>query len=252
MPIVPSQIRFVDPFADIYSDKVNKRLISIFPSGKGVLYGVHGSQGFSPNFLNLSPGCIIKDYVTIHLPQENNLDVAALPDGTYFAVLIYEYHVVQPPPVAQLDIIATTAYDPARHVKICCIDVQNGEVSEVRENCDTCRDCNPLMDVVMDILENGLQGDLDMNGYKIIHLGDPVADHDGVNKQYLESRLDYIVKATDDDQNPNYLSQKMIFGDNMQSQVIEDPVTPGDYKLNITGEDRKVKVTSGDDTKSYI
>jgi len=252
MPVTPSQVRFVDPFADIYSDKVNKRLISIFPNGKGVLYGVHGEVGSSPNLLRLTYGCILKDYVTIFLPNENNLDVGLLADGDYYAVLIYQYHVVQPPPVALLDIIGISDYDPNKHVRICCVTVHNGEVSNVSEQCGTCRDCNPLLDVIMDVLESGINSDLDMNGYRIIHLGDPVADHDGVNKHYLDDRLDFIVKVNDNDQYPNYLGNKLVAGDHITLTIDEFGPVPQDLQIKIDATDANIKITSGDDTKSYI
>ncbi|RLF66469.1 MAG: hypothetical protein DRN30_02065 [Thermoplasmata archaeon] len=262
MAVIPAQERYIDPYADIYSNTVNHRLMSIYPSGKGIIRGLWLEvDDTQPNLLKVQSGIAIKDFVTIHI-EETVIDVSSRANGEYYVVLEYNYEVVSPPPQAGLDVVLP-GYE-GDSVILGKITIDSGTVTDIDY---TTRTRNDLIEHLENLMSSGqIQNDIDMNGHKIVNLGsdDPSTftnDTDAVNKAYVDYVLtnvakDINVKVDSEDSQSDYLNNKIVVGNNLAKDVRNEdlsPATSGNkHVLLISGVDDKISVITGDSTSSVL
>lgn len=261
MAITPTQNRFIDPFSDIFSDKVNERMKVFFPTGKSIIRGLLLSiDNTDLTKIHVSHGDAIKDYVVLNFTEDTEIDVSTLTDGTYFIVIEYTYSKVTPPPEAKYDVVDNTT-DRSNYITLGSFAVTNGSCVEGSINYDD-RTGNDFYNIVKQIiLEDGIDSDLDMNGHKILHLGVDASSiqdlTDGVNKAYVDTSVgDYKVKVNDTDSTSSFLVDKLVPDTDHLEFVVMDAdsnpdsptMTPGaNHVLYMKGIDNIIQVESGDD-----
>jgi len=262
----PTQERYVDPFSDIYSDKVNKRLKILFENGKSIVRGLHLSIDSSDlSFIHISAGDIVKDYVYIRFPQNMQINVSDLDDGTYAVVIHYNYQKIQPPPLASIGAVLFSEINPD-DIILGTFRVSGGQCVEGSID-ESDRTENELVKIISEsIIYHGLTGDLDMQNYRIINLAtDPqlITDpYDAVNKAYIDMNVtDNKVKVDDADLTSSYLKNKLKYGNNINITAMDADVTDPDnftltdnkdHVLYISGNDDMIRINSGDSSESII
>ena len=263
MAVTPTQERFIDPYNDIYSDIVDKRLMGIYPDGKGIITGIYLQEDtLNPNNLIITSGICVKDYVVLHFPNNITFDVSTYGDNNYYVVIQYTYNKTTPPPEAQIELV--TAGNVGDSIVIGQVDVASGQVVSGSINYNN-RTHNALINFLNIIFQDGLiTSDIDMNHHKITNLGNGAADItdplDAVNKEYVDnstsSMPDEKVKVDDTDGSAGYLNEKIQAGNNIQIQVLDDDLSspdPGNnHILFISGNDDRLLVISGDNSGVFL
>lgn len=182
MPLIPSQQRYVDPFDDIYSDKVNRRIGAVFPKGSGRCSGLEVTA--NGLILNISPGICVCDYVVIQCPQSFTYDMSGKSDGDYYLCITYQYQKTQPPPTAYYDVYPSIPSPENQRVVLKKVTKSGNSLILSNDGTES-----PFV----------INSNLDMNGYKIINLGNPTNNSDAANKQYVDSKGDVYVAVQSGD-----------------------------------------------------
>jgi hypothetical protein len=245
--IIPQQTRYVDPFSDIESIDVNQRLMSVYPNGKGCLYGLTLANP-SQTTLVISSGVALQDYVTLSFPNDTTISTAGITNqaGWNYVVIQYQYQLVSPPPVASFTIEPVGSYNPNTDVIIGEIELDaNGNILAINY---TNRDGNPLATLLPAFLQQyGINGILNMNGNSIINLANPVNPTDAATKQYVDNSIGFVKVSASD--TGGYLDTKLTAG---QFVTITPITTANGQELQISSEDNFVSVTAADSGRSFL
>jgi len=248
--MIPIQKRYVDPYQDILSQDVNKRLMAVYPSGKGIVYRCQLSINDDETIVTLEPGIVINDYVVINIKEEVSFSVDSLTDGDYYIIGVYTFDVVSPPP--ELDIQLTTSYD-AEDIVFGKVTVSGGKFASIDYSERT---TNYLQDKIIEHLETEITFDLDLTNHKIYNLVDCTTldcnDNDAVSKKYVDDLVIRIgdvskVKVDADDAAPDYLYNKInVVGMNKSIEETDD----GIHILKFS--DGELATISGDSQSGYL